>query len=141
MKELFMKYKEIINYIIFGGISTAVSFVTYWIFARGFYIDEVVSNVLSWFCAVLFAYVTNKIWVFESKTETKKAFMKEITMFFSARIISGLLCDVGIFTILVKGLKINDIVSKVSTQIIIIIMNYVFSKLIVFRKKKENSNA
>lgn len=137
IKKLYIKYKEIFNYIIFGGLSTAVSFVSYYVFARIFHIDEVISSGLSWFCAVLFSYITNKIWVFESKTETKKAFLKEMIMFFSARVISGILCDIGIFALMVKVFQINDIVTKVSTQIIIIVMNYVFSKLIVFRKASQ----
>ena len=141
IKELYVKYKEIINYVIFGGLAAVVNFGSYFVFARIFHIDEVVSSGLSWFCAVLFAYITNKIWVFESKTETKKAFLKEMIMFFAARVISGILCDVGTFALMVKVFGINDIVSKVVTQVMVVVMNYVFSKLIVFRKKKENNNA
>ena len=57
IKKLYIKYKEIFNYIIFGGLSTAVSFVSYYVFARIFHIDEVISSGLSWFCAVLFSYI------------------------------------------------------------------------------------
>lgn len=136
--ELYKKYKEIINYLIFGGLSTVVNFVTYYITARLFGIDEVVSSGISWFCSVLFAYITNKIFVFESKTNTVKAVLKEIGAFFLARVISGILCDVGTFALMVKVFHINDIFSKIVTQVMVVIVNYIFSKLIIFRKPKND---
>ena len=136
--ELYKKYKEIINYLIFGGLSTVVNFVTYYITARLFCIDEVVSSGISWFCSVLFAYITNKIFVFESKTNTVKAVLKEMVSFFLARVISGILCDVGTFALMVKVFHINDIFSKIVTQVMVVIVNYVFSKLIIFRKPKKD---
>ena len=134
--ELYKKYKEIINYLIFGGLATVVNFVSYYIFARTLNVDEVISSGLSWFCSVLFAYVTNKLFVFESKKNTKKEVIKEMVSFFLARIVSGALCDVGTFALMVDVLHINDIVSKVVTQVMVVIMNYVFSKFIVFKKEK-----
>ena len=93
---------------IFGVLSTVVNFASYFVFAKLFHIDEVVSSGLSWFCAVLFAYITNKIFVFESKTKTVKAFIKEMMSFFACRVLSGILCDVGTFALMVKVLNIND---------------------------------
>ena len=136
IKELYTKYKEVINYLVFGVLSTIVNFFTYFISARLIGIDEVISSGISWFCAVLFAYITNKVFVFESKTHGIKEFVKEIVSFFLARIISGALCDVGTFAIMVKVLHINDIISKVVTQVMVVIVNYIFSKLIIFKKKK-----
>ena len=136
IKELYTKYKEVINYLVFGVLSTIVNFFTYFISARLIGIDEVISSGISWFCAVLFAYITNKVFVFESKTHGIKEFVKEIVSFFLARIISGALCDVGTFAIMVKVLHINDIISKVVTQVMVLIVNYIFSKLIIFKKKK-----
>ena len=136
IKELYIEFKEIINYVIFGGLAMVVNFVSYFIFARVYHIDEVISSGLSWFCSVLFAYVTNKIFVFDSKTNGKKEVIKECISFFLARIVSGILCDVGTFALMVDALHINDIVSKVVTQVMVVIMNYVFSKFIVFKKEK-----
>lgn len=136
VKELYEKYKEVINYLVFGVLSTIVNFVTYYITARLIGIDEVISSGISWFCSVLFAYITNKIFVFESKTNGMQEFFKEMISFFIARVASGALCDVGTFAIMVKVLHINDIVSKIVTQVMVVIVNYVFSKLIIFRKKK-----
>lgn len=138
IKELYFKHKEIINYLVFGGLATVVNFASYFISAKVIGIDEVISSGISWFCSVLFAYITNKIFVFESKTKGIKAFFKEISSFFLARIISGILCDVGTFAIMVKVFNINDIISKFVTQVMVVIMNYILSKLVVFKKKKSD---
>ena len=133
--EIYMKYKEILNYLIFGGLSTIVNFISYFVSARVLGIDEVISSGIAWFCSVLFSYITNKLFVFESKTKGAKAFLKEISSFFLARIVSGILCDVGTFAIMVKVFNINDVFAKIVTQIMVIIVNYIFSKLIIFKKK------
>ena len=135
IKEQYFKYKEIINYLVFGGLATVVNFVTYFIVARLIGIDEVLSSGISWFFSVLFAYITNKLFVFESKTDGIKAVLIEMGSFFLARIVSGILCDVGTFAIMVKVFNINDLFAKVVTQIMVVIVNYIFSKLIIFRKK------
>lgn len=136
IKGLYFNYKEVVNYLVFGGLTTIVNFVTYYIFARMIGIDEVVSSALSWFFSVLFAYITNKIFVFDSKTETRTQLIKECVSFFLARILSGILCDVGTFALMVKVFNINDILSKIVTQVMVVIVNYIFSKFIVFKKKK-----
>lgn len=136
IKNIYVEFKEIINYLVFGVLTTLVNFVTYLIFAKVFYIDEVISSGLAWFCSVIFAYVTNKIFVFDSKTKGKKALLKECVSFFTARIASGILCDVGTFALMVKVLHINDVISKIVTQVMVVIVNYVFSKFFVFKKKE-----
>ena len=68
IKELYKKYKEIVNYLIFGVLTTLVNIITYAIFAKLFHVDEVVSNIVAQIISILFAYVTNKIYVFESKS-------------------------------------------------------------------------
>lgn len=138
IKEIYTKYKEIINYLVFGVLTTLVNFVTYFITAKIIGIDEVISSGISWFCSVLFAYITNKIFVFESKTKGIKEVAKEISSFFLARILSGICCDVGTFAIMVKVFNINDIISKFVTQVMVVIMNYILSKLVIFRKKESN---
>ena len=135
IKGLYLNYKEVINYLIFGGLTTIVNFVAYCIFARLIGIDEVVSSGLSWVVSVIFAYVTNKIFVFDSKTETKKDLIKECVSFFLARIVSGITCDVGTFALMVKVFHINDILSKIVTQVMVVVVNYLFSRFIVFRKE------
>ena len=128
--DLYKKYKEIINYLIFGGLTTLISIVTYALFTKVFHIDYLISNVLSWIIAVLFAYVTNKIFVFESKSKKN---IKEITSFFFFRVVS-LIMEMVILYIFVDMLHIDDLVTKIIAQIIVIVSNYVFSKVFVFKK-------
>ena len=135
VKELYIKYKEIINYLIFGGLTTIVNFVAYYVSAKVFQIDEVVSSGISWFLSVLFAYITNKLFVFESEKVGLKNILKEMCSFFLARVLSGALCDVGTFAVMVNVLHINDIFAKIVTQIMVIVINYVSSKLFVFKDR------
>lgn len=128
--DLYKKYKEIINYLIFGGLTTLISIITYALFAKVFHIDYLISNILSWIIAVLFAYITNKIFVFESKSKKN---IKEITSFFFFRVVS-LIMEMVILYIFVDMLHIDDLVTKIIAQIIVIVSNYVFSKLFIFKK-------
>ena len=127
---LYKKYKEIINYLIFGGLTTLISIITYALFAKVFHIDYLISNVLSWVLAVLFAYITNKIFVFESKSKKN---IKEITSFFFFRVVS-LIMEMIILYVFVDMLHIDDLVTKIIAQVIVIVSNYVFSKVFVFKK-------
>ena len=128
--NLYKKYKEIINYLIFGVLTTLISIVTYAIFTKVFHIDYLISNVLSCILAVLFSYITNKIYVFESKSKKN---IKEITSFFFFRVVS-LIIEMIILYIFVDILHIDDLVTKIIAQIIVIVSNYVFSKVFVFNK-------
>lgn len=139
IKELYLKYKEIVNYLVFGVLATLVNFVSYFICARILHIDEVISSGISWFCAVLFAYFTNRIFVFESKESGIKSILKEMLAFFLARVLSGITCDVGTFALMVKVLNINDIVSKIVTQVMVVVMNYVLSKFVIFKNSKDKN--
>ncbi len=136
IKNLYEKYREIINYIIVGGLTTLVSILSYFVFSRIFDINDnyyfVLANILSWICAVIFAYIANKIYVFESKTN-KKETAKEFVKFTIARI-ATLLIDLTTMYILVKIIEVNNDISKIILQFIIVILNYLFSKLLVFKK-------
>lgn len=130
--KLYYKYKEIINYLIVGGLTTLVSIGSYAAF-RFFINSYVVCTVLSWITAVLFAYVTNRIFVFESKD--KKIFI-EFIKFIGCRLLT-LGSELLTMWILVDLLKINDMISKIAVQFIVVVLNYVFSKILVFRKPKK----
>ncbi len=136
IKELYSKNKELVNYVIFGGLTTLVNFICYFISTKLFSVDEVISNGIAWFVSVLFAYITNKIFVFESEKSGFKEIAIEMTTFFLSRVFSGICCDVGTFALMVKVFNINDVIAKIVTQIMVIVMNYVLSKLVIFRKKK-----
>ena len=160
MINLLKKYREIIMYIIFGLLTTFVGWGSYVVFVNSFPIANkdilvFVSNLLSWICGVVFAFVTNKLWVFNSKSWEKKLVIKEAVTFVSSRAITGvleifgvpLLASTGydgIFFNIVKAMGLSmklfyteGIYSKMSVAVIVIILNYVFSKLFVFNDKKD----
>ena len=124
------KIKEAVNYLIVGVLTTVVSIVSYNIF-RFVISNYLICTILSWVVAVLFAYVTNRTFVFHSK---EKNIIKEFIEFIFSRLLS-LLAEVAIMYVLVDFLTIGDRISKLIVQVIIIILNYVFSKLFVFKSK------
>lgn len=146
IKELFIKYKEIILYIIFGVLTTAVSFVSYAVCTKLINLQNeitgiAVSNVISWVCAVLFAFATNKIWVFESKSKDIKTILNELWKFVASRLFTGALEWFGVPLLVYLGLNqtifgIEGMFSKLIVSVAVVILNYVFSKIFVFKKKK-----
>ena len=134
MKELWLKYKEVIAYLFFGVLTTVVNFIVYFACTDLFHIHYLISNVISWVAAVLFAYLTNRKWVFESKVTGKAAIIKEFTAFVSCRLFSGVM-DLGIMFVGVDILGISDKITKFLTQVVVVVLNYVFSKLIIFKNK------
>lgn len=133
-KALFFKYKEPILYIFFGGLTTLVNIVSYALFARLFHLDEILSTVIAFLLSVVFAYLTNRKWVFDSKASGKKAIAYEVGTFFGGRVFSGAL-DVGIMYLFVTILHYNDLLIKILSNILVILLNFIISKWIVFRKK------
>ena len=136
IKKIFAERKELILYVFFGGMTTLVNYIVYFSLTRVFSVNEIFSNVAAWFIAVLFAYVTNKIWVFESKSTEIKMLARELLMFFSARLFSGFL-DTALLFILFTCIGINDVFVKVFSCILVVILNYFFSKFIIFKKWTE----
>ena len=137
IKELYLKYKEIINYLIVGGLTTVVSLATYYACVFTFLDPEnpiqlQAANIISWICAVTFAYFTNRRFVFESKN---KNMLKEAVAFFAARV-GTLLMDMGIMFVFVTCLHFNDKIMKLVVQVVVTIANYIFSKFLVFKKEK-----
>ena len=140
IKELYVKYKEIINYLIFGVLTTVVSLATYYgltltILDPEKAVELQIANIISWIAAVTFAYFTNRKWVFENK---EKANIKEASKFYLSRV-STLLIDMALMFIFVTKLGVNDKIMKLVVQVVVTILNYVFSKFIVFREKKNET--
>ena len=126
------KYKEGLLYLFFGGCTTLINIVTFFI-CRQFSLGINLSNVIAWVIAVIFAFVTNKLFVFDSKDMSSKRVIRETVSFFIARIIS-LGVDTGILHLMIKSLKISELISKIVSNIVVIIVNYIFSKLFIFKK-------
>lgn len=134
IKELFTKYKEMILYLIFGVLTTVVSFLVQWLFKDVIVMPYAwLTTFIAWFCSVLFAFVTNKLFVFESKK--KQGFFKEIILFYASRFLTGLL-EVGAMALFYDILHLNYWAIKIIANIVIIVLNYVLSKFIVFKKDK-----
>ena len=129
--------KEIILYLIFGVLTTVVSLLTYYICTITFLnpnnaVEIQIANIISWITCVTFAFFTNRKYVFESKEDIKKEGIK----FYISRL-SALLIDVVMIFIFVSLLKVNDKIIKLVNQVIIIIFNYIASKVFVFKKGKQ----
>lgn len=127
------KHKETILYLFFGAFTTLVNIVSYLFFTRVILFNFMVANVLAWIFAVLFAYVTNKFFVFESRRVELKFLFKEFLSFVSFRLISGII-EMIIMYIMIDLLFVNDVIVKIFTNIVVIVLNYLFSKAIIFRK-------
>lgn len=128
----FNKYREALLYLFFGGCTTLVNIVAFYI-VRKFGVSTYITNIIAWFLSVVFAFITNKLFVFESKNTSFKDSFKECFSFFLFRVIS-LVFDMGIMYLFIDLLNINEMVSKVFSNIFVIIINYVFSKLFIFKK-------
>lgn len=166
IKNLFIKYKEIIMYIVFGVLTTLVNWLVYTIliklfgsatesetilftvFGRDismkiFYIF--IANFIAWVLSVMFAFVTNKIWVFDSKSWRFGLVMKELWLFVLARLITGVMEWFGVPLLWAVGLDqklfgIDGFLAKIIVSVLVVILNYVFSKLIIFRNKDKKKD-
>lgn len=134
IKKMYVKYKALINYAIFGVLTTVVNYVSFWLFSDFIHLGTVPANILAWVVSCTFAYITNKIWVFESKEKTSRGILKEVTAFFASR-----LATLGVETVMmwffVDVMSYNKFIIKLIANVFVIILNYVLSKLVVFRKK------
>lgn len=133
IKTLYLKYKELILYVFFGGLTTLVNWGGYWILADVFGVPYLWATAIAQILSILFAYVTNRIWVFESKAKGFSAIFWEMVRFFGCRGASFVL-DLVCMRVGVGGLHINDKVMKLLSNVIVIVVNYVFSKVFVFSK-------
>ena len=134
IKALCLKYREILLYLIFGGLTTVVSMLSFWLAYNVLGIHELIANVISWICAVTFAYLTNAKWVFESKPANRQERLREVVSFFAGRL-ATLGVEELLMLIFVTWLGFNGLLVKLVAQVVVVILNYVISKLFVFKKK------
>ncbi|MEF2838483.1 MAG: GtrA family protein [Oscillospiraceae bacterium] len=133
--KLINKYRDLILYGIFGVLTTVVNIVVYWLLARVCAMGTMTSTLIAWIAAVLFAYITNRKWVFHSSASTLKEYVREIISFFSCRIATGLV-DWGCMFVFVDLLCVNDLFVKAAANILVIILNYIASKFVIFKTGK-----
>lgn len=129
--QLIKSRKDLIAYILFGACTTIVNGATYFICADILSLSTVLSTAIAWIIAVLFAFVTNRKWVFKSIKKTPTGIIREIIYFFSCRITTGLI-DIFLMYIFVDRFLLNGMLIKILSNLLIIILNYIASKYLVF---------
>ena len=147
MKELLRKYKSVILYVIFGGLTTVVdwsiSFLLYYLWGDAIEATPILlhgANVIAWVAAVAFAYVTNRIWVFESKRRGFLPIVGELAAFAGGRVLTLLLQE-AIMGIFCTWLGYNEYLFKIIAAVVVVVLNYFISKLLVFRKSRRERGA
>lgn len=134
LRALFTKYYDVITYLFFGVLTTVVNFLIYLPLFYWLGISATISTIIAWVISVTFAFVTNKPFVFRSHDWSAKTLLPEIRNFVVCRIGSGLL-DVGLCFVIIDLLQWENIMFKVAISVLVVILNYVGSKLLVFKKK------
>lgn len=132
-RPFYITHKELLLYIFFGGITTIISVFTFTIVYEVFGINEHVANVVAWVLAVLFAFVTNRTWVFKDKEGNDCSVFGQAIRFYAGRIATLVVEELIIFVFISK-LNFNAFSVKVATQVIVLVLNYLVSKFLVFRK-------
>ncbi len=135
IKNLWFKYKELFFYGVFGVGATVINIVSYRVLANTFGKKYfLIANIIAWILAFIFAFITNKLFVFESKSWEAQIAMKEFVGFLSARLATGIL-DTVLMWVFVSIISLDDTLSKIIINILVIIINYIASKFFIFKKE------
>ena len=124
--------KEIILYVIFGVLTTIVNLIAYYLFSNIININYLISNAIAWIISVVFAYITNKFFVINSSYINKDVIIEEFIKFMNCRLISGL-SEVVLLFLFVDLLLMNDIVAKLIIGVLVALINFIFSKVFIFK--------
>lgn len=135
--EILKEHKSTVLYLIFGVCSTVLNMIVYYLCYDIIGINNIVSTALAWIMAIVFAFITNKQLVFGSVSWDFKTLQKEVVKFTGCRVATGLL-DIVFMYITVDLLSFNALIMKFISNIIVVVLNYIASKLIIFTNKKEN---
>ena len=133
-EDFYKKNKEVLLYLFFGGLAFLVSIGTYALFNVLLGMNELIANIFSWIITVLFAFFTNRVWVFQARTDSVGAFLKQMISFYAGRVIT-LVVEEIILLIFITYLNFASMPVKIAAQIVVIVLNYVISKLLVFKNK------
>lgn len=139
-----MDLGEVVRYLVMGVLTTLVSWGSYALFAKACGWSITLSNILSWILAVAFAYLTNKVWVFHSCSWKIGFVIREAALFVSARLLTGVIEMAGVPLLVKLGmdrkiLGVKGMAAKVAVSVLVVILNYVLSKLLIFRKKDKEA--
>ena len=133
--DWYIKHQEGMRYLIFGGLSTFINIIIFALCIKILSLPTTISNVIAWIITVLFAYITNKIYVFKEKKDNIKELVEECISFFAARVLT-LIIETFLLWILIDKLHYNEIIMKIISNILGIILNFIFSKTFIFKKNK-----
>lgn len=131
-QPFYEKNREILLYILFGGLTFLVSIISFGLCNVTLHMNELVANVVSWIIAVTFAFFTNRIWVFAAPTKNVREFISQLVRFFGGRLLTLGIEEV-ILMLFVTMMGLNSMMIKVIAQVIVIVLNYVISKLVIFK--------
>ena len=133
IKQLIKKHEELIKYLIIGVLTTVINYIIFAILVKFAKVEMHASNIIAWLVSVIFAYFTNKLFVFESKSFKLKVIGKEVLSFGAARIFSLILEEVILY-VFVNLINMNELIIKLIANVIVIVVNYILSKFIIFKK-------
>lgn len=133
----YRRHKEILLYLLFGGLAMVVSISVYWLCSEPLGMHVLLANITSWVAAVTFAYVTNRLWVFSQKAVGLTALLAEILRFFSGRV-ATLVVEEIILWLFIERFHFSSMAVKIVAQVIVVLLNYIISKFLVFRKNAED---
>lgn len=133
IEQFYQKYRQLLLYLLFGVCTTIINTIAYGVLYETLAINNVLSTIIAWLLAVLFAFITNKIFVFQSENTDATGTIKELVSFFSCRLLTGLL-DVAIMVVAVDCMNGNSLFWKLISNVIVTIINYVASRLLIFKQ-------
>lgn len=133
LRKLWRKYRQVILYCVFGFLTSLISVTVYTLCSRVLSLNALIANAISWVAAVLFAFFTNRKWVFDGD-EATMSLWGQMASFFGGRLFT-LAVEELILLVFVTLLHLDDVIVKIVAQVVVIVLNYFISKLWVFRKK------
>ena len=136
IRDFYYKHESVMLYLIVGAMTTAVSIITQYIPAF-FGLPTEVNTAISWICAVTFAFFTNKVWVFKDEARETADWIRQALSFYGARL-ATLFMELGFMVLTVRILAQNEYIMKIIAQIFILIVNYILSKFLIFKKKPDS---
>lgn len=134
LRSLLRAHRELVSYVFWGVMTTAVNYAAYLLLTRGAMVYYLTASAIAWAVSVLFAYVVNKLFVFRSRDWAWRVALRELWQMVASRLFSGAL-ELGILWLFVDTLHLNDAVVKLAANVVVVVVNYVLSKWVIFKKR------
>ncbi len=135
-RELYTKYRRMIAYLFFGACAMVVNMVCYWAAYELAGLGNTASTIIAWLAAVIFAFVTNKLLVFQSRRDSLSGGLHELVSFFACRVVTGVL-DVAIMYVAVDRLGLNALLWKLVSNVVVTVLNYAASRFFIFKPREK----